>query len=99
VSPFGPGGKSPRIEARGDLRLAQIDTEAEVMAGKADAINYVGWRALQNVALLSQMEQQLAQAVTLASGRLAAIADMTALAMSASYPTRHAVCVESEEWS
>lgn len=71
-----------RIEATGSLRLARVDSEAEVMASKTDAVNYVGGRAMQNVALLSQMEQTLAQAIPMASGRLATIGDITAIAMS-----------------
>ena len=71
-----------RIQTGSSIRLARVDAEAEVMAGKTDAVNYVGGRAMHNVALLSQMEQQLAQAVPMASGRLATIGDITALAMS-----------------
>jgi hypothetical protein len=76
------GRQLARIDAMTAIREAHIEAEAQILAAKTDAANYVGGRAMQNVALLSQMEQHLALAVPQASGRLAAIADMTALTMS-----------------
>jgi hypothetical protein len=71
-----------RVQGQGSVRLARLETEAELQAAKAHAVAYVGRVAMQDVALLSQVEQQLAQAVPHASGRLAAIADLTAVALS-----------------
>ncbi len=71
-----------RIDTSSELRLARLEAEAEVQAATADALTYVGRRAMQDVALLSQLEQQLAVTVPMASGRLAAIADVTALALT-----------------
>lgn len=71
-----------RISTGSSIRLARLEAEAEMKAATVDAVSYVGRRAMQDVALLSQMEQQLATAVPMASGRLAAIADLTALALS-----------------
>ncbi len=71
-----------RLDDQAQLTGAQIEAAAEIQARKADAVGAVAGRALQDVALLSQMEQQLAQTVPLASGRLAAIADTAALAMT-----------------
>ena len=71
-----------RVDAGNEVRLARLDAEAEVQAAPADAVTYVGRRAMQDVALLSQLEQQLALAVPMASGRLAAIADVAALALT-----------------
>ncbi len=71
-----------RVQAGSSVRQAQVEAAAELQAVKADAVAYVGRRALQNVALLSQVESQLAVAVPHASGRLAAIADLTAIALS-----------------
>jgi hypothetical protein len=71
-----------RIEAIGTVRLARLEVEAEVQAAAVDAVSYVGRRAMHDVALLSQVEQQLAQAVPLATSRLEAIGNMAALAMS-----------------
>jgi hypothetical protein len=59
-----------------------VEAEAEVQVATVDAMSYVGRRAMQDVALVSQLEQQLALAVPMASGRLAAIADVTALALT-----------------
>ncbi len=52
------------------------------MASKVDAVTYVGKTAMLDAALLSQLEQTLAQTIPMASGRLATIGDITALAMS-----------------
>jgi hypothetical protein len=70
------------IDARTGMVLARIEAAAELQAAKAHAVAYVGRAAMQDVALLSQVEQQLAQAVPHASGRLAAIADLTAIALT-----------------
>lgn len=71
-----------RIDARTTVGVAQIEAAAELQAVKVDAIAHVGRRAMQDAALLSQVESQLAQAVPHASGRLATIADLTAIAMT-----------------
>jgi hypothetical protein len=70
------------IDARTSVGLAGIEAAVELQAAKAHAVAYVGRAAMQDVALLSQVEQQLGQAVPHASGRLAAIADLTAVALS-----------------
>ena len=71
-----------RLGSETDMRIAVVDAKAEVEAATVDGIAYVGTRAMQSVALVSQMEQSLAQAVPHASGRLATIADMTAIGMA-----------------
>lgn len=71
-----------QIDAGTHVQLARIDSTAELQAAKVDAIASVSRKAMQAVALLTQMESQLAQAVPHASGRLAAIADLTAVAMN-----------------
>lgn len=71
-----------RLDEQAQLVGAQIETAVGLQAIKADAIGAVAGRALQDIALLSQMEQALAQTVPLASGRLVAIADTAALAMT-----------------
>jgi hypothetical protein len=76
------GRQLVRIDAVTAIREAHIEAEAQIMAAQTDAANYIGCRATHNVALLSQMEQQLALAVPQASGRLAAIADLAALTIS-----------------
>jgi hypothetical protein len=71
-----------RVSGGAQLGLARIEAQAELQASKADAVAYVGSRAMQNVAMLSQLEQQLAQAVPMATSRLQGIADMAALGMA-----------------
>jgi hypothetical protein len=64
------------------LEMARIEAAAEVQATRADAVTYVGRRAMQDVAMLSQLEQQLATLVPMASGRLAAIGDIASIAIA-----------------
>lgn len=71
-----------QIDARTNVGVARIEAVAALQATKASAVAHVGRRAMQEVALVSQIETQLATAVPHASGRLAAIADMTAVAMT-----------------
>lgn len=70
------------LEASVRLETARIEAIGEVQAVRADVVTYVGKRSLQNVALMTQLEQQLATLVPLAAGRLQAIADLTALAVA-----------------
>ncbi len=70
------------LEANVRLQTARIETAAEVQAVRAGAVTYVGKQALQDVALMTQLEQQLATLVPLAAGRLQAIGDLTALAVA-----------------
>jgi hypothetical protein len=71
-----------QVDARTTIGIARIEAVAELQAVKVDAVAHVGRRAMQDVALLSQVEMQLATATPHASGRLATIADLTAVAMS-----------------
>lgn len=84
--PFVPERRVSRalgsLVAQTELRVAAIEGQGEVEEATVSAIGYVGRRGLQEVALVSQMEQQLAQLVPIASGRLQAIADITALSMA-----------------
>lgn len=70
------------LDARTRLEAARIEQAAELQAVRADAVAYVGKRALHDVALVSQLEQQLASLVPVAAGRLQAIGDMTSLAVA-----------------
>lgn len=64
------------------LAMVRIDTEVDLQAARVQGVGYVGQQALQAVAMVSQMETQLAQMVPAAAGRLHGIADMTALSMA-----------------
>jgi len=71
-----------RISSETTLGISITQAKAELEAAKADGVASVAARAMSNVALLSQMEQSLAQTVPHASGRLAVIADLTAMALA-----------------
>ena len=62
--------------------LARLEVAAQLEAARVHAVGYVGQQALQAVALLSQMEGQLAALCPLATSRLQGIADMTALSIA-----------------
>jgi hypothetical protein len=68
-----------RLDERTQFGLAEIEAQAELQAARTAAVGYVAKRAMQEVAMLSQMELQLATLVPLATGRLQAIGDMAAL--------------------
>lgn len=71
-----------RIDGNNSIRRAEVVAEADLMSDKIEAIGQVTGRALQTIALVSQMEQKLALSVPSASGRLAAIADASAITMT-----------------
>jgi hypothetical protein len=68
-----------RIDSRTELGLAEIESQAELQAARVMAVGYVGKRAMHEVAMISQLEQQLATLVPMATARLQAIGDMVAL--------------------
>ena len=70
------------INTQTRVEIACIEAAADIQATRTDAITYVARRGMQNVAMLSQLEQQLAALVPMASGRLAAIGDMSAVAIA-----------------
>lgn len=67
------------LEAQTDLGLARIEQAAELQVGRVRAVVYVGKRAMQDVALISQLEVQLSSLVPMATSRLQAIGDMVTL--------------------
>lgn len=71
-----------RLSHETGVSVAVAQSKAEVEAAKIDGVATVAAKAMQDVALLSQMEQSLAQAVPHASGRLATIADLAAISMA-----------------
>ncbi len=64
------------------IEQARIEQAAELQAVRADAVAYVGKRPLHDVAMVSQLEQQLTRLVPLAASRLQAIGDMTSLSVA-----------------
>jgi hypothetical protein len=71
-----------RLSGQTQVGLARIEAQADLQALRADAVAHVGQRAMQGVAMLSQLEQQLTQLVPVATSRLQAIGDMAALGMA-----------------
>ena len=64
------------------LAEARVEAHAEIQSLKVQAVGYVGQQGLQAVAMLSQLEGQLGQAVPLAVTRLEGIANMTAMSIA-----------------
>jgi hypothetical protein len=75
-----PSRELSRLSQSMDLALARTSAATELELGRLDGLQQVAGRALQGVALVSQLEQQLAQLVPIAASRLQAIGDMHALA-------------------
>jgi hypothetical protein len=71
-----------RLDDRVTVGVAEIEAEAEMQATRVMAVSYVGKRAMHEVAVVSQLEQQLATMVPMATSRLQAIGDMLALDMA-----------------
>lgn len=71
-----------RLSGETSLAVATTQARAELEAAKVDGVAAVAANALQDVALLSQMEMALAQTVPHASGRLATVADLAALSIA-----------------
>lgn len=71
-----------RINSSTDIDSAIIQAKAELKIVKVDSVTAIAGQGLRDIAMLSQLKQSLAQTVPLASGRLQAIGDMAALAVS-----------------
>jgi hypothetical protein len=72
-------GAIARLDAQTEIGLARIEQAAELQAGRAGAVTYVAKRALQEVALISQLEAQLSMIIPMATSRLQALGDIAAL--------------------
>ena len=70
------------IDRNRDLALIRLEAAAQLEAARVHAIGYVGQQAMQSVAMVSQMEGQLATICPLATSRLQGIADLTALSIA-----------------
>ena len=71
-----------RIEGSTSIEIGRVEARADIQTAQVDAMTAVTQRGLQGVAFISQIEQQLAQAVPLAATRLQGIADIGALGLS-----------------
>lgn len=71
-----------RIDGDTTLAIAQMEARHDIQNAQVEAMASVTQHALQGVAFISQVEQQLAQAVPIAATRLQAIGDVGALGIS-----------------
>ena len=71
-----------RLDGHGRLELARVEQAANLQAARVRAVGYVNRRAMHEVAMLSQLEQQLASLVPMATGRLQAFVDLAALGLA-----------------
>ncbi len=71
-----------RINAGADVEAAVINARAELEMVKLDGIAAITAQAMHKTAMVSQLEQTLGQTVPHASGRLAMLGDLSALAMA-----------------
>ena len=71
-----------RIDDQTEIGLAEIEAKAELQVAKVQAVGYVCKRAMHEVAIVSQLELQLATLVPMATARLQAMGDMAALDMA-----------------
>ena len=67
------------IDHSTEVRSARVCAAAEVQQAKVDAVARTGAYAMQQVAIVSQMQQQLALAVPAASGDLDFIKSITVM--------------------
>ncbi|SDB87247.1 hypothetical protein GA0111570_105311 [Raineyella antarctica] len=68
-----------RLASSTELATLTAAARAQVEQARLDAIDQVAARGMQGVAMVTQFEQQLTQAVPLAASRLQALGDMHAL--------------------
>ena len=68
-----------RMETLTELQIRGVENASDVQASILGALGHVAKRAMFVVGAVSQTEQQVAQLVPLATSRLQAIGEMTAL--------------------
>lgn len=73
------GRAQARLDAQTEIGLAEIESKTEMQAARVMAVSYVGKRAMHEVTMISQLEQQLIALIPMATARLVAIGDMVAL--------------------
>jgi len=76
------GRELSRIDGTRRIELARVEQAAELQTARVHSLGFVGKQALHAAAMVSEVEQQLCRLVPEASGRLTAIADITALGLA-----------------
>jgi hypothetical protein len=87
--PFRPSGalqrqvqrELTRLTVQTGLTTTKIQSQAEIETAKASAVASVGQRAMQEVAMITKLERDLAETVPAAVARLTSIGDMTTIAL------------------
>ena len=87
--PFRPSGlmqrqvqrELSRLTVETGLKTTTLQAKAEVEAARASAVASVGQHAMQEVAMLTKLERDLAETVPAANARLTSIGDMTLIAL------------------
>jgi hypothetical protein len=69
-----------RVNDQIDIELARSASVAEIDSARLDGLQLIAARALHGIALVSQLEQQLALIVPIAASRLQTVGDVHALA-------------------
>lgn len=70
-----------RYQTGGQVRIAQVDTEADISLAKVDALTTATGNAMGAVVRVAQAQQHLELLAPAAAGRLAYLADTHMLAM------------------
>jgi hypothetical protein len=71
-----------RLNGQGQFELARIDQEAELQSERIHAVGFVTSAAMREVALLAEMEQQLAALTPAAANVLQGINNIGAISMA-----------------
>ncbi len=87
--PFRPSGglqrrvqrELTRLTVETGLATTTVQSRAEIEAAKASAIASVGQRAMQEIAMVTKLERDLAETVPAANARLTSLGDMTLIAL------------------
>ncbi len=70
-----------RLTVETGLATTTIQAKAQIEAAKASAVASVGQHAMQEIAMLTKLERDLAETVPAANARLTSIGDMTLIAL------------------
>jgi hypothetical protein len=76
------GREIDKVDARAKVSLARIERAADLQAAKVHGIAYIGKQALHAAAMVAETEHQLTQLTPHAASQLAAISDLTAMAIA-----------------
>jgi hypothetical protein len=87
--PFRPSGglqrqvrrELTRLTVETGLTATRIESRAEIEAARASAVASVGQRAMQEIAMITKLERDLAETVPAANARLTSLGDMTLIAL------------------